>query len=334
VSGFNIICSDGGLQGGFIAGALDQILLDFPNIIDRTKAITATSASVGTVSYFLSFGVNHPGDKIWVKQLSDPKFSARSAWSALVNGRPIYDVDYLIDTVFHERFPLDISAIHSSSMLALFPIFNLGTKNVEFFCNRKVEEIQRSSQRILRDFREYDYYDVMRAAKAVPILYDKKVRLGENNYIDAGQVEPYTLNAPGTHGLKKILIATKYKSSLIDTFKYWTAGSACSLISNLTNLLEFTPDIYREIAKKPTVYCRLGQEVDALIERGDLLLVTPHKKLHSRTGNTVSELKENYDLGREWVIGNASTIDQFAQSSYLGKECDCLESVDDAQELI
>lgn len=328
---FNIICSDGGLQGGFIAGALDQMLLDFPNIIKHTKAITATSASVGTVSYFLSFGINHPGDKIWVEQLSDPKFSASSVWSALISGRPIYDVDYLIDTVFHERFPLDIDAIHNSPMLALFPIFNLSNKSVEFFCNKTADEIQEFPQRILRDFREYDYYDVMRAAKAVPILYDKKVRLGQTDYIDAGQFEPYTLDAPGTHGLKKILIATKYKASFVESIKYCAAGVACSAIAKCTDFLEFTPEIYREIAKKPAVYAQLERKVDSLIERGDLLLVAPHKKLHSRTGNSTSELKENYDLGREWVMENANSIEQFSRISHFGSDDECPESVNNEQ---
>jgi predicted patatin/cPLA2 family phospholipase len=326
---FNIICSDGGLQGGFIAGALDQMLLDFPNIIERTKAITATSASVGTVSYFLSFGINHPGDKIWVEQLSDPKFSASSAWSAFISGRPIYDVDYLIDTVFHERFPLDIDAIHRSTMLALFPIFNLSSKNIEFFCNRSADDVGHFPQRVLRDFREYDYYDVMRAAKAVPILYDKKVKLGQTNYIDAGQFEPYTLDAPGTRGLKKILIATKYKSSFVDSVKYCVAGTACSAIAKCTNFLEFAPDVYQGIAKKPFVYSRLGQEVDALVKGGELLLVVPNKKLHSHTGNSISELKENYELGREWVIENAKYIDQFSRISHLGSECNCPENDND-----
>lgn len=308
----NIVCSDGGIQGGFIAGVLDQLLVDHPELMSNISAVTATSASVGTVSYFASFGETHPGTEVWVNELSGNRFSAGSVFTAIWTGRPLYDVDYLIDKVFRERHPLDIAKIHNAPFLLVFPVFNLLTEELEFLWNRKTELLDYEGRRVwARDFRAFDYYEVMRAAKAVPILYDKSVRVGAVPYIDAGQVEPYTLDAPGTQPFPKILIATKYKCDVIESIKYYLAGLASYSLAKITCIMGLTPQAYKNILWKPKVYRSLAEKAEALRASGELLLVIPQGRLKGHRNNTLKDLRHNYSMGRDWVIVNKSVIADF-----------------------
>ena len=57
----SLICGDGGIRGGFIAGAMARLLEDFPNQIKNLQIATASSASIGSMLYYLSDKEKHLG---------------------------------------------------------------------------------------------------------------------------------------------------------------------------------------------------------------------------------------------------------------------------------
>ena len=89
-----LICGDGAIKAGFIAGAVTALLETFPDEISNVKTIAVFSASVGSMCYFLSHGLDHPGREIWLKALASKDFINYDSVRSIYSKRPIYDIDY------------------------------------------------------------------------------------------------------------------------------------------------------------------------------------------------------------------------------------------------
>lgn len=83
--------------------------------------------------------------------------------------RKVLDIDYLIDIIFRKEFPLDIEKLHSSNIDVIVPATCWETGEVAYF---------NSKNKVL------DWFEVLRAAKALPIVYGKKVKIGDLRYFD------------------------------------------------------------------------------------------------------------------------------------------------------
>ncbi|MEK7063111.1 MAG: patatin-like phospholipase family protein [Patescibacteria group bacterium] len=156
-----LVLTGGGMRCGYSAGAL--LALHEVYGFDEPYALGAASGSAGNGFYYLSRQYTL-ARKVWTKLLIDPGFLKP-------NGG--VNVDYLIDTIFRKKATLDTKAIDKTKTKFFIPVTNVQTGATEFITNRSF----------------FDYYEVLRAAKALPIVYGKKVRLGLKRYIDGDMGE-------------------------------------------------------------------------------------------------------------------------------------------------
>jgi predicted patatin/cPLA2 family phospholipase len=152
-----IVLTGGGKRCAYTAGALLALHEVFG--FDEPFALGAESGSAGNAFYYLSkqYALAR---KVWTEYLLDPKFTRLTK----------FDIDYLIDVIFKKKAPLDTRALDHAKTKYFVPITNVQTGAIEFVTNHS----------------PFDYFEILRAAKALPIVYRKKVRLGLKKYIDGG----------------------------------------------------------------------------------------------------------------------------------------------------
>lgn len=114
--------------------------------------------------------------------------------------KPILDIDYLIDEVVRpEVQEVDFERFRSSDCKLLIPVTNWETGGVAYFGNST------DSDYTIENLQEG--LDVLRAAKAMPIIYNRRVRLRDGLYFDTPISASATTNVQKLHelGVKKII---------------------------------------------------------------------------------------------------------------------------------
>ena len=142
--------------GAGVAGALvNEFNITEPDII------IAGSGSAGTFAYYTSKQYDLVTG-IWENLLSTDKFiNPFRFWRIL-------DIDYLIDNFFKKQTPLDLETIYDSKTEFFIPATNLKTGKIEYFSNKNHDGI----------------FEALRATKAMPLLYGKRVKINSSYYCD------------------------------------------------------------------------------------------------------------------------------------------------------
>jgi predicted patatin/cPLA2 family phospholipase len=158
-----MILIGGGMRSAYSAGFLSA-LANNPSIT-KPDIMIGSSADSGNVLYFCA-GQYTSFKRVWTDLVSTPKFiSVRRPFK-------IMDVDYLIDTVFKKQEPLIISNVLSSKIEWFIPVTDVDHGEVRYVSRNDSLEL----------------FEVLRAAKAIPILYNKKIPLASSTltsrYID------------------------------------------------------------------------------------------------------------------------------------------------------
>ncbi len=152
-----IIFCGGAMASSYSVGSILGLVEKF-NLINPDIVI-AGSGSAGTASYFVSEQYNSI-ENIWSNLLCNKKFISFKRF------RKIIDIDYLIDEVFKKQDPLNVKKIKNSKIDYYISVTNAKTGNVEFISGKN------------------NIFEVMRATKAMPVIYGKCVKLGRNTYCD------------------------------------------------------------------------------------------------------------------------------------------------------
>lgn len=127
--------------------------------------IIASSGNAGNAAYFVADQYEFLR-RAWLEFLSKPAFiSFTRPWRMM-------DIDWLIDTVFKRDLPLNTAALLASPTQLFIPITDARSGEVRY----------------ARPF-EADPFEILRAAKAIPILFRKKVPLFSRTYLD-GELGP------------------------------------------------------------------------------------------------------------------------------------------------
>lgn len=309
-----LVCGDGGIKGGFIAGAVTALLDSFPDDISQVKTIVASSASVGSMFYFISHGQKHPGRKIWLHDLASKEFIKYDSIRSIYADRPIYDIDHLVFKIFKEQNPLDIDAILNSPIEYYFPLQNYDTAEVEYFSNRPGSFVRDGRVVKVHDFRKYDIYELIRAANSAPFVYDKPARIGDTLYVDAATLDPFALDLPSLRGKKKIVVVSKSDFSFRKNLAYHASGFLWPLLVSPFKKQTFKAEIYRQYARKPALLRRLHEAAELAQSLNDLLYLVPIKKIGGNTDNSPASLKRNFEHGEEVVRKRSDEIRAFLSS--------------------
>lgn len=134
--------------------------------VQRPDIMIGSSGDAGNVLYYCA-GQWEEMKQIWVDLLWTPKFISLWRFWRVMN------VDYLIDVVFKQQQPLDIKKVEASPIHWCIPLTDFDTGRRFYTCAKD----------------RLDPFEILRAAKAIPILFGKKVPLAHGRYID-GEIGP------------------------------------------------------------------------------------------------------------------------------------------------
>lgn len=155
-----LILGGGGMSTSYIVGALAALKKEYKI---KPDIIVAASGSAGTASYFVSGQFTTGVKKIWLKEILNPHFISGKGFFKKVN------IDYLVDEVFKKKAKLNTEKLFDAETLLAIPAVNGETGKLHYFTNEE----------------ELDWFEVLRAAKAIPIFYDKSVRVKHGSYHDS-----------------------------------------------------------------------------------------------------------------------------------------------------
>lgn len=153
-----IITSGGGMKCAYAGGALVALAKELN--IHNPDIFVAASGSVGSMFYYLT-EQEEAIQKAWTSFIPSPAFIRYGPVPAM-------RINYLVDTIFKEYIPLDIPKLEQVHTKYFVPVTDVETGHTTFITNDTW----------------FNPYEIMRAAKAIPILYNGHVHLGGRSYLD------------------------------------------------------------------------------------------------------------------------------------------------------
>jgi len=144
-----IITGGGGMKCAYAAGALVALAKKLG--VREPDIFISASGSVEAMFYYLAGQYNHI-EKIWLRYLPSPEVVRIFP--------PALRIDYLIDTVMCQELPLNERAFARTKTRWFVPVTDFDTGHTEYVSNNTW----------------FDLYEVVRAAKAIPLLYSGGIR--------------------------------------------------------------------------------------------------------------------------------------------------------------
>lgn len=142
---------------GFLYALGTRLRLPDPDII------IGTSGNAGNTLYYIA-GQYDALERVWTRRLSTPRFiSGWRFWKIL-------NINYLIDEVIKKQEPLNIVALGRSRVRWLIPITDADTGTSTYVSGGD----------------GYDFFELLRAAKALPFFFGERVAYDHHRYIDGG----------------------------------------------------------------------------------------------------------------------------------------------------
>ena len=118
-----IIMQGGAMRGAFAAG----VLYEFGSRGFYPDVIAAASSSVPTAAYYVAHQIEDMR-AIWTKEVTTDRFIR---YDNMLLGKPIYDIDFLINTIFKKKRPLSLNAMRASRTRMVVPLYNYVVKRLE-----------------------------------------------------------------------------------------------------------------------------------------------------------------------------------------------------------
>ncbi len=177
-----IVCSNGGMRSAYGAGFLYTLATKLG--ITSSDIMVGSSGNVGNMLYFCA-GQFEEIKNAWHGKLSTSKFISYTRM-------PVMDINYLVDTIFKKENPLNLVALRESVTRYHVPIADVKSGTIEYISNDN----------------DMDPYDLLRAAKTMPIICDGPVTINNREYMDGGlgtTLRQHTLLAK-RHGATHILV--------------------------------------------------------------------------------------------------------------------------------
>jgi predicted patatin/cPLA2 family phospholipase len=221
-----IVAEGGGLRGSYVVGAVLALVEKF--LITSVDVAIGTSSGAATLAYYVS-GQFDSITNIWINLLTTWKFAG---FRNPLFGKPILNIDYLVDEIFKKQDRLNIEALRASHTEFLVPATDFQTGRARYFSNRE----------------DADPFEVLRAAMAIQIFYGRRVELAGNFYIDGALAAPIgiakAVEAGATH---IIIISTRpagFRRSLSPVERLMTQLLTTNWPQNLKEQLQNYPTTY------------------------------------------------------------------------------------------
>lgn len=259
-----LILSGGGMSTSYSAGVLLALKRKYKI---QPDIIIACSGSAGTASYFVSDQLNTGIKKIWLKEILSPKFISRKGLFKKV------DIDFLIDEILKKKAKLNIEKIKESDTTLIVPMINAKNGKLKYFSNKD----------------KADWFEVLRAGKAIPIFYDKGVKIGRETYHDS-----HLTASPETH--------TRYAKKLGAT-KIISVHCADILLRLESDLIETFWFLKKKDKRFRKNYYALNNIQESIIPENFLVLPS-HKTFANLLDTKKDDIVDTIELGYNDVITN------------------------------
>lgn len=258
--GLAIVTNGGGMKCAYSAGVLYALARDY-NLKDPEMLI-GSSGSSGSLAYYLA-GQYEDIKTIWTELLTSKKFvNIRRVWR-------IMDIDYLIDGIFKKQAPLNSENINNSETKLFIAATEYKTGQSYFFLNSP----------------ENNIFESLRASKAVPIAFNKKVNIRETAYIDGTISSPILVNIKKaiSEGANNLIVICDYTDLSLFTKIYWRIYSIF---------------VNKNIAKVLKNYLSQKEIRSEDFKSINMVIVRPSRKLKiTPLDNKKEHLEEAFDLG-------------------------------------
>ncbi|MFA6256825.1 MAG: patatin-like phospholipase family protein [Candidatus Paceibacterota bacterium] len=260
-----LVESGGGMAACYIAGATYAISKNFNSF--KPDMVIGGSGSTGTLSYYVA-GQTESIKNIWLNLLCNKKFiNPFRFWRVI-------DIDYLIDVVFKKEDTLAEENIYQSNIEYLISTTNHKTRKLEYFSNKKKENV----------------FESMRASMAMPVAFNKYIRINHKEYCDTIVSASVKLNIEQALklGAEKIIVVSVddlHTSKFTDFFyNMWLKVQSKKFLKN---------------------YQKEEAETYVIPENVKILRIEPRKKLSIGTlGNTRELLARTFAHGYRDVLRN------------------------------
>lgn len=272
--GLGIVSSGGGMSCAYGAGVLYGLAKHY-GIKEPKVVIGSSGSAASSMGYVLR--EYEETRRVWTKYIS----AESSKVISKIRLFRIFDVDYLIDKILKKRHrPFHDKMLKKSKTKLLIAATGYEDGIVEFFR----PQLEKS----------HTVYEMLRASKAVPVAFRKKIVLAGRQYIDG------TIGAPLVDSVKKA-VAEGVKNVLViknGRGVPWRSRFLWRTYSFLVN---------RDLRKSIWRYCRQRDSQILALSEVNAFILEPSRKLKTKLLTTNREkLKDSFDLGVADVKNSAS----------------------------
>jgi predicted patatin/cPLA2 family phospholipase len=196
-----LVIEGGAMRGVYTAGTL--LALHLMGMWDKFDNVYGSSAGAVNAAHFLS-GMGDQKVDTYYRLLADRRFFNP------YRARKIVDIDFFVDEVLTKLRPVEIGAVMRSPTPLWVPVADFATASLVRF------HAQAGT---------YPLLQILKAATAMPVLYNKLVDLGNVRGFDAGFTSPfpldYALADRNTHILVLLARPADYISKRTRWEKWW-----------------------------------------------------------------------------------------------------------------
>ncbi len=267
-----LVSQGGGLRGVYSMGAMAA--LEDAGLRNAFDVIVGSSAGAINGAYFLS-GLAHEAVDIYVEQLSNRHFADPLRLHKIV------DIDYLVDVAFKQKLPLNLELLTKAPTLLEVIVTNAKTGKAEIVTNRD----------------HHDFYEVLRATAALPSLYNRKIWLGGQQYVDGGVVNDFPVLRAMEQGADAVLAIPTQRPGYRRHTKSSTYRTAARLLARGQQSHAVVSRIGVEDELFNRTMAMLEGKAGADEFRGCLIWPSDSSKLVSRETRDKDKLRRCADMG-------------------------------------
>lgn len=253
-----IVLVGGSMKSAHGAGFLYALEKDLR--LPRPDIMIASSGDAANLAYYCSGQVEEM-KRIWLELLSTPKFiSLWHLWRVM-------NVDYLVDEVFKKQAPLDVGKLLTSPIEWFVPLSDFATGKTLYASAKS----------------GLDPFEMLRAAKAIPFLFGKRIPLHRERYID-GELGPILqdhVDKAVESGARNIVIVNH-------TYQWTLTRSLPMRLYSILVAQGMHDAVQRDVSTDVTAYHAAGARV---------ILLNPTNLPCGSTTTKKNKLKATFDRG-------------------------------------
>lgn len=265
---FAIVTNGGGMHCAYSAGVLCSLAENYN--IKEPNILIGSSGSTGSLLYYIAQQYKELKN-LWTDKVSSKK---------LINFKrlhPLVDINYLIDEIIKKQQPLNIKKIKQSKIEYFISATEYRTGKTKYFTKKSRKNI----------------FEILRAANAVPIIFNKKIKINNIDYIDGSISAPPIINVEKaiSEGATKILIILDYGNlSSLETFIWKT----------------YSYFVNKQLRKRLNQYLHQRKNIFEKRKNIKMIIIGPPKiTMNSALDNNKNRLQKTFNQGYKDLKNNS-----------------------------